>query len=408
MPPPRSRAAITQTELVALLAMLMATVAFSIDAMLPALSDIAASLSPEAPNRAQLVVSTFIVGMGVGTLVAGPLSDAYGRRSLAVAGAAIFIAGAFLATVAQSIELLLVARALQGLGASGPRVVAIAIIRDLFEGRQMARITSLVITVFTLVPILAPSLGAGIAWAFGWRAIFFSFAVFSVTSILWLLFRLDETLPPQRRRPFRTRELVDGLREIARNGQVVTAIAVQTLIFTTLFIALMTSQPVFDQYFGRASSFPVWFGVIAAVSATASLLNAAIVVRLGMRWVVARGLAALLVISALHFLTLTVLPLPGEAGFAAFLIWQTAVFYMAGLGLGNMNAIALEPLGHMAGLAASIVTAAATILSMSIAVPVGLAFDGTPLPGTAGILAASLVALLLMSRIRDTEAAPVA
>ncbi|NNL72836.1 MAG: MFS transporter, partial [Silicimonas sp.] len=184
-----ARSPISRVELIALMGMLTATVAFSIDAMLPALPEIGVALNPAEPQRAQLVIAAFVLGLGVGTLFTGPLSDAFGRRPVAVAGAVIYSAAALYAATADSLDAVLVARAVQGLGAAGPRVVTLAIIRDLFAGRQMARITSYVMMVFTLVPVLAPSLGAGIAWAFGWRAIFLSFAVFSFISITWLLLR---------------------------------------------------------------------------------------------------------------------------------------------------------------------------------------------------------------------------
>lgn len=154
---------ISRAELVALLAMLTATVAFSIDAMLPVLPDIAESLVPREPNQVQLVIATFIVGMGLGTLFAGPLSDTFGRHKVAIWGAALYIAGALLGALAPNLETMLIARALQGVGAAGPRVVAVAITRDLFSGRQMARIISFVMIVFTLVPVIAPSMGAAIA-----------------------------------------------------------------------------------------------------------------------------------------------------------------------------------------------------------------------------------------------------
>ncbi len=405
IPPPNRdpKTAISRGELVALLAMLMATVAFSTDAMLPVLNDISDALSPEDPNRSQLVIATFMIGLGVGTLVAGPLSDAYGRRSIAVIGASIYIMGALIATVAPTLETMLGARTLQGLGAAGPRVIATALTRDIFSGRQMARIISFVMTVFALVPVMAPTLGAGIAWAFGWRAIFFSFAIFSVISVGWLLIRQPETLPPERRRPFRAKPLWDGAKEVLSHRQVMTALAIQTLVYSMLFGMLMSSQLVFDQTFGKEDTFHLWFGAIAAVSATASILNAAIVVRLGMIRVVRGGLIFVITVSLLFVLSLTVLNMPLHVTFAGFVILQTAVFLFAGLGIGNMNAIALEPMGHIAGMASSIISAVATVVSIALAVPVSLAFDGTPLPIALGILSFSTIALLLMSQLVETE-----
>ena len=394
---------ISRSELVALLAMLTATVAFSIDAMLPVLPEIAADLTPDAPNQIQLVLATFVVGMGLGTLFAGPLSDTYGRHAIAVGGSALYIIGALLGALSPNLETMLFARALQGIGAAGPRIVALAITRDLFSGRQMARVVSFVMIVFSLVPVLAPTLGAAISWAFGWRMIYYSFVVFSLISIVWLLVRQPETLPVEARRPFRFKAIWAGAKAIASSRQVMLAIAAQTLIYAMLFTALMTSQPIFEQVFDRGASFPIWFGLCAGISATASLLNAVIVVRIGMQRVVAWSLVAQIAITVVFLATLTVVTLPGGFAFAAFFIWLISVFYMAGLGIGNLNAIAMEPMGHIAGLAASIISATSTVASVVVAAPISLAFDGTPLPAALGILTVAVIALALTSRISNIE-----
>ena len=176
------------------------------------------------------------------------------------------------------------------------------------------------------------------------------------------------------------------------------------MIYAMLFTAIISSQPVFDQVFGQAASFPLWFGAIAAVAATANLLNAAIVMRFGMRRVVQAALFGLLGITALYVLLLTLGP--DSLQFAGFVIWLGAIFYMAGLGIGNTNAIALEPMGHIAGMAAAITSSAATILSLAIAVPVGLFFNGTPVPMVIGVLFATLAGLAFLTQIIDTEAEP--
>ena len=396
---------ISTTELVAILAMLAATTAFSIDAMLPVMPEIAGDLSPDDPNRVQLIVATFLVGMGLGTLFTGPLSDAYGRRSIAVGGAIVYCLAAICAALAPNIETILAARLVQGLGAAGPRVVALAMTRDLFSGRQMARVISFVMMVFALVPVFAPTLGAVIAWAFGWRMIFGSFVVFSIASVGWLLLRQPETLPIESRRPFRISEIINGVAEIGTNKKVVRAVIAQSLIYAMLFVVLMTSQPVFDHVFNRGTSYPFWFGLCAAISASASMINAAIVVRLGMQTVVARSLA-LQVLTSLVFLgVLGTTSGYGDGVFAIFFVWMISVFFMAGLGIGNLNAIAMEPVGHIAGLAASIISASATVIGAVVAVPVSLAFNGTPLPALLGTLAAAVVCFFLVRGLDNKDCA---
>lgn len=396
-----SRQIPSQVELVALLAMLTATVAFSIDAMLPALPAIAADVSPDNPNHVQLVIASFVTGLGIGTLFSGPLSDAFGRIPVAVGGAVIYCICAGVAAFTQDLEMLLLARAVQGIGAAGPRIAALAIVRDLFSGRQMARIMSFIMIVFTLVPVLAPTMGAMILWSAGWRAIFISFAVFAFVSIAWLILRLPETLAVQDRRPFSVQKILAGIREVFSLPKVVSAIAVQTLIFSILFATLMSSQPIFDVVLDKGDSFPFWFGLIAAASATGSLLNATIVVRLGMRRVVTGALLGQLGISGLVLLILVLGAPSGTVLFLTVMVWMISVFCLAGLGIGNMNAIAMEPLGHIAGLAASIISAFSTIVSAIIAVPIGQSFDGSLTPLVVGVLALTVLALILLVKMPD-------
>ncbi len=399
----RDKLPLSQIELVSLLAMLTATIAFSLDAMLPALPAIGSDLSTDAPNRAQLVIGTFVLGLGLGTLFAGPLSDAYGRKTIAVAGAMVYTLAALIGALAPNIETLLAARFLQGIGAAGPRVAAMAITRDLFSGRRMAQILSYVIFVFTLTPIFAPTLGWLIALAFGWRGIFASFAVFAVISMAWLLLRLPETLASENVRPFRIASIVSGTREIFGNPRVVRAMTVQTLIFACLFSGLVSSQQIFGKVFGKTDSFPLWFGLMALLASTANLINARIVIRLGMREVVRRVLLIQGGFTAL-FLSLQLTgSLAEPLAFPVTFLWLTSIFYLAGFGLGNMNALALEPLGHMAGLAASIVTAIATIGAAILSVPIGLAFNGTTVPLTFGVMCLVGLAYVILRQLREEE-----
>ena len=384
------------TEFIALTAVLFATIAFSIDAMLPALPEIAAELTPGAPNRAQLILTAFILGMGAGTLVAGPLSDAIGRKPTILAGAVLYILGAALASVAPTLELMLAARLIQGLGAAGPRVASLAMVRDLYSGRQMARIVSFAMMVFTLVPAVAPAIGVAIIAGFGWRGIFGAFIVFSLVSGSWLFLRQPETHPPAARRPLRTGPLLAAAREVLSHRLIVIAIAVQTLAFGALFGTLSSTQQVFDHTFGKADSFPYWFALIAVVSGTGSLLNAAIVVRLGMRRVIGVTLVAQTGFSlAFGLATLAGLS-PAWLYFPAYLIWTTGVFFMAGLIFGNLNALALEPVGHIAGMAASITSAIATVVSVFVAAPIGLMFNGTPVPLALGVAACTALGAALI------------
>ena len=391
-----------RVEFVAMMAMLVATVAFSIDAMLPALPQIGAELTPDALNRAQLVVTSFILGLGIGTLFTGPLSDSYGRKRVILIGSGIYIFGAALAWAAPTLELMIAARIVQGLGAAAARIVALAIVRDLYSGREMARLMSFVMMVFTLVPAISPLAGSVVIGIAGWRVIFACFAGFALISSLWLALRLDEPLALQARRPFRRAALVEAMKEVVSHRSVRLAIAVQMLCMTTLFCSISMIQQVFEAYFDRAAQFPQWFFLMALIAGSFSLLNARVVMRLGMRRMVAGALGLQIGLSGLMVLGFA-LGLPPALEFALYIAWQTSVFANAALTLGNINALAMEPLGHIAGMGASVIAAIATVGSVLLTVPVGLMFNGTPMPLFLAVLVAVTVARFLMARLERAE-----
>lgn len=392
----------SRAEFIALIAVMFATIAFSIDAMLPALPRIGAELSPDDINRAQLILTSFVLGMGLGTFFTGPLSDAFGRKPVILAGSAVYILASAVAWISSSLEIILVARILQGIGAAAPRVVSVAIMRDLYSGREMARMMSIAMMIFTIFPAFAPMMGAGIIALFGWRAIFLAFILFSLFTILWMNLRLPEPLPPQNRRPMRATLLLDAVRQMLAHPTASLSIMVQTLCLGILFTMLTMIQPVYDVIFDRADSFPFWFGAVAAVSGSASVLNAVIVVRIGMRRIVTWSLAAQILLSA-GVLLVSTGPLPSDTLFAIFVTWQCCVFFMAGTTLGNLNAIAMEPMGHIAGMAASVIGAISTVLAAAIAAPLGQLFDGSLVPLAGSVTLMAIVGYVLMLRMARVE-----
>ncbi|MDE4139327.1 MULTISPECIES: MFS transporter [Rhodobacterales] len=390
-------------EFIALIAMMFATIAFSIDAMLPALPEIGATLSPDNINRAQLIITSFVLGMGIGTFFTGPISDAFGRKPVIFGGVILYIISAAAAWAAQSLELALLARVTMGLGAAGPRVVAMAVVRDLYSGREMARVVSIAMMIFTLVPAVAPMLGSVIIAFSSWRGIFAAFAAFALIIALWMGVRLPETLERQDRRPVRPALMAAALKEMVTHPTVRLSIIAQCLCLGMLFTMITLVQPAYDVVFDRAESFPYWFFGVALVAGTGSLLNAVLVVRLGMRRMVTWALASQIGLAS-AMLVLESMPLDNSVAFGLFVTWQTSVFFMAGVTLGNLNAMGMEPMGHIAGMAASVMGAISTVVAAAIAAPVGLLFDGSLLPLTAGILIMAFLGFLVMLHMARVEA----
>ena len=403
MSEPISRAAGRQPlpEFIAMLALIFAVIAFSIDSMLPALPQIAAELSPGNVNRAQLVLTAFVGGMGLGLLVAGPVSDTLGRKPVIIAGFGVYALASVAAVYASSLEMLLAARFVQGVGAAAPRIVALAMVRDLYQGREMARITSFVMMIFILIPAVAPSIGAVIIHFVGWRGVFGGFVVLALVGSLWLGLRRAETLPPAARRPLNLKSLAASAREVLLNRQVQLITLVMTLGFGQMFALLSSAQQLFVETYGTGENFPLWFAGMALLSGSGTVLNARYVMRLGMRRIVKSAYAMQVVVSGVMTVLVYADLLPEALRFPAFFLWAVSVFFMAGVTFGNLNAMALQRMGHVAGMAASVIAAASTIGAVLIAAPVGLAYDGTARPIILATLVCSGLALWLMRRVEE-------
>ncbi|WP_283178059.1 multidrug effflux MFS transporter [Gemmobacter sp. 24YEA27] len=394
--PNHAKPALSQPEFIALIAMLFATIALSIDAMLPAITDIGKLLSPEAPNRAMLIIGAFFLGMGLGTFVSGPLSDAWGRKPVMMIGGAVYCVASLVCYFAGSLEMLIVARVVQGIGAAGPRTVSLAMVRDMYSGREMARIMSFAMMIFMVAPAIAPLMGQAVIHLADWHAIFLVFVVFSLTSLVWLGLRQPETLPKADRIPLNIPRLIASAKDMFSHRIVIVTILIQALVMAVLISLLSSISPVFEQHFTRGDEFPLWFALAAIFSAAGSLANARLVMTVGMRRVVTLTFLAVLVISALVLASLLWLALPPTAEFALFMIWIISLFCMMSLTMGNLNALAMEPVGHIAGFAASIMAGVSTVLSVVISLPVTQSFSGSHLPLVAGSVVFLGLALALM------------
>ena len=376
---------ISTAEFVAIMAMLVATVAISIDGMLPALSIIADELTPLRPNNAQMILSFFVAGMAAGTLIVGPLSDSFGRKPIIYYGASLYIFTSAVCVLSPSLEVILISRFLQGVGASAPRVVAQALVRDFYKGREMARISSFIMIIFALVPAIAPLLGSFVMLAFNWRFIFLMFIAFVAVSTMWMTFRIDESVTKEKRIEFNLKQVGLAFKEVLSNQMILTSITTLVFAYGILFIGIFLIQPVFEQVFNRASTFPYWFATIALLAASSSYVNARLVRKLGMRMLTSIAFRAQVCFSALVFFVYWLGYFEGQFGFFCFLFWMFSIFFQAGLTMGNLTALAMEPVGHIAGTAASLVSAIATIGSVLLAAIVGQFFDGTPAAMMVGV-----------------------
>lgn len=380
-------------EFVALVALQFSLVALSIDAMLPALPAIGAQLRAGAGNQVQLVVSSLFIGLAVGQLLYGPLSDSVGRKPAIYAGLVVFVLGCFLSMSARSFEIMLVGRVLQGLGAAGPRIVTLAMVRDLHAGAAMARVMSIAMACFILVPALAPAVGQGILLFAPWRAIFALFVLLALISFAWLHWRQPETLPPSKRRMFRASVVAGGLLEVLRNGVCMRFTAATGALFGAFLGYLNSAQAIFQDLYGLGQQFPLYFGVLALAIGAAGLSNAFLVMRLGMRKLASIALHAMVLLAS-AFIPVIV-ACQGQPPLLLFMLVLLLCFFCFGILFGNLNALALEPMGHLAGSAASVVGALSTALSIPLGVSVGQAYDASVLPLFLGMAILGGTALLL-------------
>lgn len=381
-------------EFVILVSMMMALTALSIDAMLPALSQIGSDLNVQNANDRQLVVSMIFLGLAFGQLFFGPLSDKTGRKPAIYAGYSLFIAGSLLSMFSVSFPMMLFGRLLQGAGVSAPRAVTLALVRDQYEGRAMARVMSFVMTVFILVPMIAPIMGQTILLFSGWRSIFGAFILLAAFTLLWFALRMPETLAAEDRAPFSLERIIGATREILRTrialGYTVTA----GLVSGAHLGYLNSAQQVFQEQYALGELFPLFFAVIAFSIGLASFLNARLVVRFGMRFLVRW---ALLVIFGLSIAIFGVALLSaGQPPLWLFMVYLMLVFFCIGILFGNMNALAMEPLGHIAGIGAAVVGSLSTLISVLLGTMIGRSYNGTILPLVAGIGILTGLALIVV------------
>ena len=381
-------------EFVALMALLISLVALSIDAMLPALPAIGADLGASGENETQLVLTALFLGLATGQLVYGPVSDSVGRKPAIYAGLALFMAGCALSIFARDFETMLAGRFLQGAGAAGPRIVTLALVRDQYAGRAMARIMSFVMGVFILVPALAPALGQGVLLFGSWRLIFTSFLGLAAVGLIWFAVRQPETLERDRQVPLSLKNILTGMKECCTNRVALGYTISAGLIFGGFVGYLVSAQQIFQEQYGVGAQFPTYFAVLALSIGSASFFNAKLVMRYGMRLLSGRALIVLSVLSVL-FLAYA-WTVAGHPPLSILMTYWMVAFFCFGILFGNFNALAMEPLGHIAGVAAAMIGSLTTFISLFLGTLIGQLYSGTVLPLTAGFALLGIASIVVM------------
>ena len=361
-------------EFVPLIALLISLVALAIDAMLPALPAIGRDLGVVHRNDVQFVVTAVFLGLSLGQIVFGPLSDRIGRKPAIHAGLILFMAGCLMSIFARSFEMMIAGRVLQGIGVAAPRVVTMALVRDQYSGRQMARLMSFTMAVFIIVPTIAPALGQGIQALAGWRAIFTAFFGVAAISFVWFAIRQPETLPAAGRRPFSARSIGRAVVEVVKIRTALGYTLASGCVFAPFLAYLSAAQQIFQDVYGTGRLFPLYFGALAFVIGGASIVNGRLVLKYGMRRL-SRVAMTSATIASFAFWGLAFV-YGGVPPFWLFMAYLLFIFLSVGLLFGNLGALAMEPLGHMAGVGATVVASLSGIVSVPLGAYVGYSFDG--------------------------------
>lgn len=386
------------------MAALMSIAALALDALLPALDIIGIAVGTTGIAQNQLLITMFFLGLGVGPLLFGPISDSIGRKPVVFIGFGMFILASILCVYANSVELMITGRILQGISLSAPRTISIAMIRDTYSGDYMARIMSFVTVVFILVPIVAPALGKWIMDAYGWEAIFHVQVFFSILVSIWFWRRQPETLAERNRKSFRANVFIKGYKELLNYRQTMAFTFIWGLITGSFLVYLSTSQQIFQEQYALEDAFPYIFAALAITIGTATLLNGSLVLRFGMLRLVTISLVAYVLISLLYIL---IYAGQGNPSLWVLLLFFGMQFFAVGFLFGNLRSLAMEPLGHIAGIGAALTGCLATLMAVPISAFIGQFVKTSVLPMFIGFLVCGLLASFILMYvyrfIRNTE-----
>ena len=379
-------------EFIAIVAGLIAINAFAIDIMLPGLQQIGAGLGEPDPNRRQLVIPAYMLGFGILQMVFGPLSDRYGRRGPLLVGLVIYVIAALSAFVVKDFTALIILRFVQGAGAAASAVIGTALVRDRFVGDEMAKTMSLVFMVLMLSPIFAPALGQALLLILDWRGLFMFMAALGILITVWVFLRLPETLKPEDRRPVGLRSFIDGFGIVFSNRVALSYILATTLLFGGLFGFLTSSQQIYVGIYHVGVWFPAYFAGGGAVAAIAGFINSQLVEKYGMRQISHLALYGF----AANAAVMLAFGLTGALPVGLFFALSCVAFFTFSMIMPNFGALAMEPLGEVAGTAASTQGFLQMVFGAGIGAVIGQLFNNTTIPLAGGMLILGLLAMLLI------------
>jgi DHA1 family bicyclomycin/chloramphenicol resistance-like MFS transporter len=371
---------LSRPEFIALVAALMALNALAIDIMLPALPYMGEALGISNENERQLVVSAYMIGFGAAQLIFGPITDRFGRRAPLFFGIALYVVCAFAATFAPTFGILLALRFTQGLGAAATRVIATSVVRDRYSGREMAEVMSLTFMVFMAIPIIAPGIGQVILLTGPWHYIFLFMSGLAAVILLWAWLRLPETLHPEYRRPLRASVIIEGFRLVFTNRVAFFYGLGGMFLFAAMFGFIISSQQIFVGIYGLGPWFPLAFATMAGFMAVSSFINSRIVRLFGMRRLSHTAILIYIGCSTILLILSIMGPVPFWLFFALLMVIQVAF----GNAASNMNSLSMEPLGAVAGTAASVFGFMQTVGGALLGTYIGQHFDNTLTPNATG------------------------
>jgi DHA1 family bicyclomycin/chloramphenicol resistance-like MFS transporter len=383
----------SELEFIIVMASLMSLVALSIDALLPAISDISKTIHIVDPKNNQLFITMIFLGLGFGQLISGPLSDSFGRKPVIYVGFIIFALASLVCVFASSLEMMIVGRVLQGIGLSAPRTISIAMVRDRFSGNHMAKVMSFIVVIFILVPVVAPAIGKLMLDLYGWKSIFYSQLIFGFFTMIWVWKRQPETLKIAHRKKFKFSLFIEGTKEFLKHKNAVIFTFFSGFITGSFMVYLSASQVIFEQQYNQKEEFPFIFAGLAIGVGFATFLNGTLVVKLGMFKLVSIFTTVFTLIPIVYILLYA-----GESNPSIYVLitffWLQ--FFALGFLFGNTRALAMEPIGHIAGVGAAINGFVSTIMAVPIATFIGGFVDNTALPLFIGFFVCGLISLALI------------